>query len=234
MKDFFKFEEEGYDFPFYNGIPKISTIDWIILALSIIAVGLLINFPIIIDDNLFSIALCLVTLIPLLYVSRGKIDLFFRMPKRKDIKLIIICVILYYIYAMGSIYILELIGIQTAANASNGAVDLLFILISFIQIIGEELIKVIVFLIAMFLVYKITNNRKLSIVISTAIALLIFGLMHYSAYNGNLIQIIFIIGLGSVFYMYAYLKTKNVVVSYLCHIIIDGLVFGLTLLATLW
>ena len=135
---------------------------------------------------------------------------------------------------MGSIYILELIGIQTAANASNGAVDLLFILISFIQIIGEELIKVIVFLIAMFLVYKITNNRKLSIVISTAIALLIFGLMHYSAYNGNLIQIIFIIGLGSVFYMYAYLKTKNVVVSYLCHIIIDGLVFGLTLLATLW
>ena len=232
MTDFFKFEEEKYDFPFYNGIPKLGTSDWIVLLLSIIAVGALINLPFNIESNLFSIIFCLITLIPILYVSRGKLSLFFRMPKLKDIKIIALCVILYYVYAIGFVSILDSIGVKTASNTIIGTeMNALFFISVFIQLMGEELIKAIILLIAMFLIYKKTDNRKLSLAIATAISLLVFGLMHYNSYNGNLIQIIFIIGLGSLIYMYPYLKTKNIIPSYICHVIIDGLIFGATLLA---
>ena len=33
MSGYFKFEDEGEDFPFYNGIPNLSILEWIILAL---------------------------------------------------------------------------------------------------------------------------------------------------------------------------------------------------------
>ena len=38
---FFKFEEDGVDFPFYNGIPKLSMVDWVVLALAPFLVGLI-------------------------------------------------------------------------------------------------------------------------------------------------------------------------------------------------
>lgn len=65
------------------------------------------------------------------------------------------------------------------------------------------------------------------------ISLLIFGLIHYNSYNGALAQIIFVIGFGSIFYTYAYLKTKNVIVAYISHILIDGIVFGAIILSSI-
>lgn len=43
---FFKFEDESEDFPFYNGIPKLSIVEWVILALAPILMGLIIITPI--------------------------------------------------------------------------------------------------------------------------------------------------------------------------------------------
>ena len=96
---------------------------------------------------------------------------------------------------------------------------------------GEELFKVIAFLIAMFLIYRITKNRKVSMIIGVLAALLAFGALHYYSYSGNWPQIIFIIGIGSLFYFYAYLKTKNVMVSYIVHLLIDGIIFVCAILA---
>jgi membrane protease YdiL (CAAX protease family) len=47
----------------------------------------------------------------------------------------------------------------------------------------------------------------------------IFGLAHYQ--YGPIIQILLIQGLGSIFDLYAYLKTKNVLVSYSAHLLFD-------------
>ena len=44
---------------------------------------------------------------------------------------------------------------------------------------------------------------------------------HYSAYSGRIFQILLIQGLGSIFNLYAYMKTKNVFVSYIVHLMID-------------
>ena len=73
----------------------------------------------------------------------------------------------------------------------------------------------------MYVVYRFTNNRNLALYIGIIATLLAFGLIHYSAYSGRILQTLLIQGLGSIFNLYAYMKTKNFVVSYAVHILID-------------
>ena len=69
MVDFFKFEENGDDFPFYNGVPKLSKLDWIILIMAEILFVAPVVLPIPLSDEVFPFYMCLVVLIPVLYVS---------------------------------------------------------------------------------------------------------------------------------------------------------------------
>jgi membrane protease YdiL (CAAX protease family) len=98
-----------------------------------------------------------------------------------------------------------------------------------VQLMGEELFKIILLIIAMSIIYHFTKNRKLSIIISSIITMTIFGIAHYQ--YGPLIQILLIQGLGSIFDLYAYLKTKNVLVSYLAHLLYDFIPFIMELIA---
>lgn len=233
MNDFFRFEDDNRDFPFYNEKPKLSKIDWAILLIGVsIFIGIII-IPNNINRNIIPLILGLSTLLPILYVSRGNWNLFFRMPKLKDIPLIILCTLLYYSYSLTMIFILHGAGVGTNGNAVTTNINIFLCLGLIIQILGEELFKVILMLIVMFLVYNFTNKRKISMICGLVISLLIFGLIHYNSYNGALAQIIFVIGFGSIFYTYAYLKTKNVIVAYISHILIDGIVFGAIILSSI-
>ena len=224
MSEFFKFENENIDFPFYNGTPLLSTSDWLILLAGVLVFIGLLFIPIPFDNNTISILLCLSLLIPIIYVLKGKFELIFRKLERKDIKLIVLCLIGYYIYTISIAILLDVLQMAPVENAVFGAnMDLVFWISIFIQLLGEELYKLAVFLILMHLLYKFTNNRKISIICSAIVALLSFGLMHYNSYNGNLAQIIFVIGIGGLIYFYPYLKTKNILVAYIVHILIDGI-----------
>lgn len=231
MSGFFRFENEKLDFPFYNGNPSLSTTDWLLLVAGIFIFIWLLFSDIEISRDAVSVLLTLSVLIPLIYASKGKLSLFFRKPDRQDIRLIVICLLGYYIFAVSLNTIFAYFGIGINSNAGLDIdMDIVFWITTLFQLLGEELFKVIILLIVMFLVYKFTNRRKLSMVCGVIISLLIFGLAHYNAYNGALVQIIFTIGLGSFIYFYAYLKTKNVVVSYLTHVLIDGIIFLLVMI----
>jgi hypothetical protein len=226
MKKFFKFENENIDFPFYNGKPLLSTPDWLILLAGVLAfIGLLfIRTPF--DNNTISVLLCLSVLIPIIYVSKGKFELIFRKPKRKDIKLIILCLIGYYIYTLSITIVIDVLHMAPVENAVFSVdMNLVFWITVFIQLLGEELYKLSVFLILMHLLYKFTNDRKISLICSAIMTLLSFGLLHYHSYNGNLAQIICVIGIGGLIYFYPYLKTKNIVIAYIVHILIDAIPF---------
>lgn len=226
MDKFFKFENENIDFPFYNGKPLLSTSDWLILLAGVLAfIGLLfIQTPF--DNNTISVLLCLSVLIPIIYVLKGKFELIFRKPEMKDIKLILLCLIGYYIYTISITMLIDVLHMAPVENAIFSVnMNLVFWITVFIQLLGEELYKLAVFLILMHLLYKFTKNRKISIICSAIVALLSFGLMHYYSYNGNLAQIICVIGIGGLIYFYPYLKTKNILVSYIVHILIDGIPF---------
>ena len=166
---------------------------------------------------------CLITLLPVTYVCRGKLQIFFKMPKLGDIKIILACFILNSIFTIGMGALLTTLGFKLSNNTSTIAHALfttnnLFLLI---QLIGEELFKVSLLLCIMALVYQFSENRRLSVVISTLFVMLVFGLMHLPAYNMNFIQSLLLIGLGAIFDLFPYLKTKNVTNSYIVHVLID-------------
>lgn len=220
----------GIDFPFYNGIPELSKLDWIIFllgpVLTILTIfGILDIIPgiNIITDKLGPVWFCLLTLLPVTYVCRGKLQIFFKMPKRSDIKIIIACYILNTIFTLVVGLILIELGITLSDNTATIA-HALFTTnngLVLIQIIGEELCKVSILLCAMALIYHFTENRKLSVILATLITMFIFGLMHLGSYNWNFIQSLILIGLGSIFDIFPYLKTKNLTNSYIVHVLID-------------
>ena len=234
MNDFFNFEDEKVDIPFYNGNPKLSPIDWLVLLLGIgLFVGLLIA-PITIDNNLASILLCLFLIIPVIYVTRGKLALFFKKPKLKDLKVIVLSLVGYYAYSMIIALSLILSGFPTNPNAIiNADMNLIFWVSVLIQLMGEELFKILILIIVMAFVYHFTKNRKLSIYCGLAMVIFAFGIVHYGAYK-SLLQIILIQGIGSLFIMLAYIKTKNVVITYIIHVIIDAIPFMLIILLKMY
>ena len=229
MRDFFKFEDENMDIPFYNGIPKLSKLDWLILIIAEILFITPIILPNSMDDVTFSFYLCLVVLIPVLYVSKGKLNLFFKKIRKSDVKLIIICVIAPYIYSMFMLFIIETFKLAPPTNVEGSSLSILIIVCTLVQLIGEELFKIILFILTMSLIYHFSKNRKLSIGISMIITMIVFGFAHAGAY-GTFAQVLLIQGLGSIFDLYAYIKTKNVWVSYIAHVIFDFIPFALEIL----
>ena len=159
--------------------------------------------------------------IPAIYICKGNYGLFFKKPKLRDIKTIILCVIGYIIYGAIISIILSRLGHPASADAVLGSGSpLIVIATTLIQLVGEEFFKIFILLIVMYVVYKFTNERDLTIRVGIIITLLIFGLAHIGAY-GNILQVLLIQGLGTIFNLYAYMKTKNVVVSYIVHALID-------------
>lgn len=211
----------GKDIPFYNNIPKLAKLDWAILTGSVLLlIGFLTIIPL--PSEYLSISFFLLGLLPALYICKGKYNIFFKKISLKDIKLIILLLIGMYIYSivMGAV-IVRLTGSIAGHSEMNTVPSLIFVISMIIQIFGEEFFKIFLLLILMYLVYRFTNNYKSSIIIGLIGSMVIFGLCHYRAYNGMILQILLLQGFGSIFEYFAYIKTKNIWVSYLLHLLRD-------------
>ena len=90
---------------------------------------------------------------------------------------------------------------------------------------GEELLKFIPLMLLLRIFYKYSNNRKLSIALSTAIVMMGFGFLHYAPGYTTMISALALQGFGTIFEMYGYLKTKNIFVPYISHILTDAVAF---------
>ena len=224
--DFFKFEREGLDFPFYRNNPKLNIGKWIILGISFIITMVLIIIPSTFGVDFKNLLYFLIPFIGFGIAVSWKYDLICKKFQRNDFKLIITLIVLELIFSIAIAFIMKSVfNIHGQTNPAIGNLDNIIFWIKFpLQIFGEELLKIIPFLIFLTIFYKITDNRKISIVISTVVALIIFGIMHLPTYN-NLIYSIIVIGFGSIFTMFGYLKTKNIFVSYLIHLLFDLIPF---------
>ena len=120
---------------------------------------------------------------------------------------------------MFMLFILDSLKISSENPMVPMSATLISIINMIVQLMGEELFKILLLIIVMFIIYHFTKNRRLSIIISSIVTMAIFGLAHYQ--YGPIIQILLIQGLGSIFDLYAYLKTKNVLVSYSAHLLFD-------------
>lgn len=220
LKEKFEFLEDGIDFPFYNDIPKLSGVDWAILVAAVLLFICLVNIHGFFPEYKFLMYFAVVV-IPALYVCKGDYGIFFKKPKLKDIKTIVSCLVLYIIYGVLVAYLMKTFGNPAAGDAvlNNGS-KLMYLVGLVVQLWGEEFFKILLLIVIMYLVYKFTDNRNLAIRMAIIVTLITFGLAHMSAY-GNLLQVLLIQGLGSIFDLYAYMKTKNVIISYAVHLLTD-------------
>ena len=227
LKEKFQFLENGRDFPFYNDIPKLSSGEWMLMLIPVILIMIAINtFKI--HSQIFPIFFCMVMVIPALYICRQNYGLFFKIPKLRDFVTILACLVGYYVYTIAVVMLLLAFSYGISSNAileSFANPDLFLIISILLQLMGEELFKIFILLFVMHAVYRKTNNRSLSLALGIAFSLFFFAIIHANAYSGRILQILLIQGLGSLFNLYAYMKTKNVVVSYILHVVIDYIPF---------
>lgn len=223
LKEKFEFMDDGIDIPFYNGTPKLSTVEWgLVLASILLTIGYLTAIRI--HGEYLPVTIFLTSVIPALYICKGNYNIFFKKPKLRDIKIIILCLIGIYIYTIAIGFILQnLVGNMAAHASTNDPASLMTLIIMCIQLMGEEFFKILLLLLIMFVLYKYTNNRSISLFVGLILSMAIFGLVHYNAYSGRIIQILFIQGFGAIFEYYAFLKTKNVWISYILHVLRDSI-----------
>lgn len=223
--------DESRDFPYYNNNPQLSKTAWFILLLMLPVSFLLYSIVGLVSDFVGSIVFCFSLLIPLLYFSNWDYSLMFHKPTRNEIILafLMFCGYLLYSITVGTVLdYFALSGATTSASLDYVNVDSFFGLI--FSMMGEELVKFIPLMFFIRFIYKYSGNKRLSVIISSVIILIGFGFLHYLPPENTVISVLLLQGLGSVFEVYGYVKTKNLFVPYLSHFFTDALVFALVLL----
>jgi len=163
----------------------------------------------------------LVLLVPTLIALNGNWNLMFKKIRRSDLKPILVVVVIEIVYSFMILYVLEFAGLTTPApvHTEVASTTLLSFISMVIQLMGEELFKVILLIILMFIACRFLN-RKVSMVISIIITLAAFGFLHEGFY-GDLLQVLLVQGLGSLLTLLLYIKTRNIMVSYASHLLYD-------------
>ena len=220
--DFFDFEDKNVDFPFYNENREFDKNSIIIILSSIFLFVFLILGPIKFFEGQEQIILFLITIIPLLLLTKCNLSPFFRKISLNDLRLIIVSYIGYQVYYLIINGLFKLTNYTTSSAIKYFEnMDVLTLIFNFLQIFSEEIFRIFVLLLIMYFIYKYTNDRKKSIILSTVFVLIIFGLLHVNTYSYNIIQILLLQGLGSIFEIFGYLKTKNLVIPIIIHLLIN-------------
>ena len=218
--------DENRDFPYYNETPRMSKIGWLILLISVVlsyCTYHYISFP---NEILSSIVFLLIMLVPLLYFSNWDYSLFFKKPTWDELILAVLMFLAFFAYSFVMTNFLASSGIPNMDGSSEGIVNIVGLIFS---MMAEELVKFIPLMFLLRVLFKYTSNRKLSIIISSAVTLVFFGLIHLEP-GVSIISVLLIQGLGSIFHLYAYLKTKNLITSYIAHLMTDAIVLIISML----
>lgn len=222
--------DETRDFPYYKHNPRLSKKAWVTLILLFPIALSVYDFIPTNSEIISSMAFCLVLLIPILYFSNWDYTLLFKKLERNEIILAVLMFAGYMVYSL-------IVGTALdAANLSGTGLDQALVInlestVALIfSIMAEELIKFIPLMFFLRLFYKYTNNRNLSIAISSTIIMIGFGLLHYEPPYSTLISVLALQGFGTIFELYGYIRTKNVLVPYISHLLTDAVVFILIML----
>lgn len=228
LKKYFQYDEPR-DFPYYNHNPRLSKKAWLALLLSV-PIAYIAYVASMSNELVSSILFCFIMLIPLLYFSKWDYNLLFKKPTKNEILLAALMFICYMIYAILMGAALEYLGVPSADTSA--VEDSTYNIISLISLIfsmmGEELLKFIPLMFFMRLFFKFSKNRNVSFAVSSVIIMIFFGLLHYdfiSIANCLLIQ-----GLGTIFELYGYYKTKNLLVPYFSHLFTDVFIMIIVLI----
>ena len=135
----------------------------------------------------------------------------------------------YMIYSLALLAVLEQFRIVGGDLVGESRVTVISLFPLVFTLMTEELIKFIPFMFFLRVGYKYSHNRKMSVVVAMLLVMAFFATLH--AFNFNmLIFALFIRGLGSIFEFIGYIKTKNILISYITHLCTDVFIFTIVLL----
>lgn len=219
--DFFRFEEKEHDLPFLNGDSRFTTKNVIILLIGFL-ISAAIPYLIPPEGNglLKAILITLPPLLAVVYVFKDDMSNIFRMPKPRDIIIVIIGFILMLVFGILANLIGSALGIAVVNDSAVNGSPLILIIRALIQLLGEELIKFIPLIIAAAYLYK-SIGRKAAIIAAIIISQIIFALFHIPAYGFAMGFLLVHIGFGSLVLPFVYVRTKNIVLCYLIHLLLD-------------
>jgi len=168
----------------------------------------------------------------LAFIAPGNWGALFRRVRGRDLALMVGFVLLNLVVS-GVVSLV--VGVVFGANANAAAAQLtqetgsgvaLFFFGTVFQLFGEELVTILPFLALVHLFYARAGfPRGRSVVIAWLLSALLFGLLHLPAYDWNLVQSVVVIGSARLVLSLAYIKTKNIWVSYGAHLINDWTIF---------
>jgi membrane protease YdiL (CAAX protease family) len=170
-----------------------------------------------------------------LLVGYDKLKLFFRRMVKGSWKWILISIFLGFLVSVLFVLLGSVLNISIAENAGLEGVGeeslplwihLIVIITTFFSLAGEEIITAAMAVIVFYYARK-RLNAKWSWLLSAVLSAILFGLMHYGVYDGNIFQCIFVIGLGRLPFTYAWRKTGSLWGGIWAHVIYDLIVIGL-------
>lgn len=222
--DWFNFENKDLDFPFYRKNPHVPKWGWIVLFIAC-PLGLILTAS---SRLHITILACIVLIVPVLYFLKWDYGAIFQKPSLKDVGLAVVLFVGYLVYAIVLGMLLENFGIVGGDLIEESSMSLMSIPPLIFSLMGEEFIKFIPFMFFLRVSYKYSDNRKLSVILSMILVMLFFATLHAFSWN-MLLFAIFIQGFGSIFEFIGYIKTKNILVSYITHFFTDFFIYLIVL-----
>lgn len=225
------------DLPFHDGEPaELGYRGWgAVLAAVAIGFFLLINLPSPVPV-LKLLPVALFTGLPLLVlfaVSGGRHSALFRPYGFKEFGFSVVFAALTMGCSLAVGLALSPFGLHANAAAEAfgglGTIDLLvFLVATFVQIIGEELMTILPLLATLwFCVRKVGMPKGLALMVAVVLSTAIFSAAHLPTYNWNFLQCFGVIGSARLVLTAAFLITRNVWVSAGAHVINDWTEFFL-------
>lgn len=113
-------------------------------------------------------------------------------------------------------------------DAGAGQV-VLFLLQTLPQLLGEELLTLLPFLAVLAGLRRLGCTPRTALVAAWLLSALLFGLAHLPTYDWHVAQCLLVIGSARLVLTLAYLRTRNVWVSTLAHVVNDWVLFALVM-----
>lgn len=185
------------------------------------------------NEILMALLISVLSLMSLWVVDRRFILKIFLPLKMKDLLYILIGLGFSFVAVIFASIVMAQMGVQGSANP---IFDILtdenikrFIVSTMVQFIAEEIIFIIPFL---FVINKMdTKNDKLKTFVAILVSSVIFGAMHLSTYNFNIVQAVLVISIIRTGLSMSYVLSKNLTVTYLVHMIYDWVLIWIYLAA---
>lgn len=234
--------QDGKDFPFYNDKPfGLAVWQWLVVWLSVfVGFAALTSIPQAsnIDALLPRFLFTAIPLLTFAYFTKGKWKALFSKPTFADYRSMLGFFILNLaVSGIVALVIRSIFGANDNAAvdglASAGALEIIaFYVGTGVQLMGEELFTILPFLAIMYFLYKKGKvSRKGAIIWAWLLTAVIFGAIHLPTYGWNIAQAILVIGSARIILTLAFIRTKNVWVSYGAHLLNDWVVFTALILS---